>query len=257
MARNAVLRRQITGQVRYEPADRFWFRRTVLTAPPTPLTRDLPHPTRNDLAWHRRFIAAKWDNSTRRRPAGRPPTHATIKKLVLQLANDNPRWGHRRIQGELERLGHPIAASTVWKILSSAGIDPAPRRTGPTPRTSSTSTPHSANASTPWYSSNTAHGDCTSPASPNTRPSTGPPNRPAISPPVSTRTHSASCSRPRHEVLDGVRRRLPSRGHGHLDQRTSGTADERALRTGHQNPPYPAAGRPVPILRLSPASTTS
>jgi putative transposase len=36
------------------------------------------------------------------------------------------------MQGELGRLGHPIAASTVWQILHDAGIDPAPRRAGPT-----------------------------------------------------------------------------------------------------------------------------
>jgi putative transposase len=46
------------------------------------------------------------------------------------MATDNPAWGHRRVQGELARLGHPIAASTVWQILHDAGIDPAPRRTG-------------------------------------------------------------------------------------------------------------------------------
>ena len=36
------------------------------------------------------------------------------------------------MQGELAKLGHPIAASTVWQILQAAGIDPAPRRSGPT-----------------------------------------------------------------------------------------------------------------------------
>jgi transposase len=83
------------------------------------------------LAWHRRLIARKWDYTARRRP-GRPPTAATIKNLVMRMATENPTWGHRRVQGELVRLGHRIAASTGWQILHDAGIDPAPRRSGPT-----------------------------------------------------------------------------------------------------------------------------
>src|SRR5690349_7449089 len=57
---------------------------------------------------------------------------AAIRKLVIRIAADNPTWGHRRVQGELIKLGHRIAASTVWQVLYDAGIDPAPRRSGPT-----------------------------------------------------------------------------------------------------------------------------
>ena len=54
------------------------------------------------------------------------------RKLIIRLARDNPNWGYRRIHGELARLGHKIAASTVWRILRTAGIDPSRDRTGPT-----------------------------------------------------------------------------------------------------------------------------
>ncbi len=54
-----------------------------------------------------------------------------IRKLVIRMATENPAWRQRHVQGELVRLGHPIAASTVWQILHTAGIGPAPRRTGP------------------------------------------------------------------------------------------------------------------------------
>jgi transposase InsO family protein len=83
------------------------------------------------LAGHRRLVTPKWDDTSRRRP-GRPSTPAAIAKLVIRVATDNPTWGHRRVQGELARLGHRIAASTVWQIMHDAGIGPAPRRTGPT-----------------------------------------------------------------------------------------------------------------------------
>jgi len=48
------------------------------------------------------------------------------------LAKENPTWGYRRIHGELLTLGVAIAASSVWAILKHHGIEPSPRRSGPT-----------------------------------------------------------------------------------------------------------------------------
>lgn len=65
------------------------------------------------LRWHRRRIARHWTQPPTRR-TGRPPTKAALRELVVRLATENPTWGHRRIQGELARLGHTIAKTTVW-----------------------------------------------------------------------------------------------------------------------------------------------
>ncbi|MFE5003807.1 hypothetical protein ACFRJ3_04080 [Streptomyces sp. NPDC056696] len=127
---NAVLRRHVP-RLRYEPADHLSFatlshliprRRWPQVSPTTPATL---------LAWHRKLVARKWDYSQRRR-SGRPPTAAAVRALVLRVAAENPGWGHRCSHGELTRLGHKMATSTVWNILNQAGIDPAPRGTGAT-----------------------------------------------------------------------------------------------------------------------------
>ncbi|MHB1790757.1 MAG: integrase core domain-containing protein, partial [Acidimicrobiales bacterium] len=44
----------------------------------------------------------------------------------------NPQWGYRRIHGELATMGIVIAPSSVWAILKRHGVDPSPRRSGPT-----------------------------------------------------------------------------------------------------------------------------
>jgi putative transposase len=82
------------------------------------------------LRWHRNHVAKRWTY-----PHGRPGRPAIPKgatALVLRLASENPTWGYRRIQGELTTIGVPIAPSSVWTILQRHGVEPSPRRSGPT-----------------------------------------------------------------------------------------------------------------------------
>jgi transposase len=84
------------------------------------------------LRWRRDLVRRRWAAWSRHGKTGRPATRLSIKALVLRLARENPEWGYRRIHGELAGLGVKVAASTAWEILKNAGIDPVPRRTGPT-----------------------------------------------------------------------------------------------------------------------------
>ena len=110
-----------------------WADRAVIAA----LTRLLPTPRRPGLLvtpatllrWRRQLVARRWATEPVR--PGRPAIPAGLRALVVRLASENPAWGYRRIHGELAGLGYRIGASTVWTILHGLGIDPSPRRAGP------------------------------------------------------------------------------------------------------------------------------
>nr|WP_275559838.1 IS3 family transposase [Streptomyces sp. 5-6(2022)] len=119
-----VLRRQI------KRPKLSWADRAMLSA----LARQLPSALRRHrlvtpgtlLTWHRRLVRWKW----RRTPTspGRPSLAEEIAALIRRLARENPTWGYVRIQGELRRLGHRIAAATVRRVLRRSGLPPARQR---------------------------------------------------------------------------------------------------------------------------------
>jgi putative transposase len=81
------------------------------------------------LNWHRRLVRRHWTYA--RRGPGRPSLDAELELLVLRLARENPRWGYRRIVGELRKLGLGVSATSVRSVLKRHEIPPAPRRSGP------------------------------------------------------------------------------------------------------------------------------
>jgi putative transposase len=121
-----ILRRQVARPA-LEPADRVflaaasrllprWRRSSFFVTPETL------------LLWHRRLVARQWTYPSRR--PGRPRIGAEVRALVLRLARENPRWGYRRIVGELTGLGVELSATSVRKLLVEAGLGPAGKRGG-------------------------------------------------------------------------------------------------------------------------------
>jgi transposase InsO family protein len=80
------------------------------------------------LGWHRALVRRKCAAYRGRPCRGRPPISAESRQLILRMARENPRWGYFRIRGELLKLGHQVAATTIRSVLLAAGVPPSGRR---------------------------------------------------------------------------------------------------------------------------------
>jgi putative transposase len=125
-----ILRRQV-GRPRLRPADQALLAAAAFHLP-RPLREARLVTPRTLFRWHRALVRRKWRQSAGRR--GRPPRSVEVRELVLRLARENPRWGHRRICGELVKLGIQVSPTSIRRLLAQAKLEPAPRRSGPSSR---------------------------------------------------------------------------------------------------------------------------
>jgi transposase InsO family protein len=121
-----VLRRQVS-RVDLKPADRAVLALLARVLPRARWSAFVVTPA-TILRWHRELVRLRWTYPR----LGRPPIDDEVRELVVRLARENPRWGYLRVVGELRRLGIPVCASTVQRVLRRTGLGPAPRRGGPT-----------------------------------------------------------------------------------------------------------------------------
>ena len=121
-----VLERQVK-RVRWSPGDRMIMAALHERLPRSAWAGLLVRPE-TVLGWHRALVRRKWAAYRGRPRRGRPPISEQFRSLILRMARENPGWGYFRIRGEMLKLGHLVAATTIRSVLLGAGIPPAGRR---------------------------------------------------------------------------------------------------------------------------------
>ena len=119
-----VFQRQVR-RPRWQPADRLFL--SALSRPlPSPYWSSLLPSPETLLRWHRELVRRRWAayRSRPRRP--QPIDRRARRETIVRLAEENPRWGYRRIQGELLKLGMRCSHLTVVRVLSHHRLGPAP-----------------------------------------------------------------------------------------------------------------------------------
>ena len=79
------------------------------------------------LRWHRKLVAQHHTYPAKNR-VGRPGLMKSIRELIVRMAVENSGWGYLRIRGELKKVGHRVAKTTIATTLKNNGIAPSPDR---------------------------------------------------------------------------------------------------------------------------------
>ena len=128
---NQVLRRQLRGRLRWDDADRVWLAALSRLVSRRHWPQVFPVTPGTILRWHRDLVARKQDYTSRRRP-GRPSTGSRSRRW-------SSGWRGRTRPGD---IGGSRVSWRGWGMRSPPprcgrsctlrGIEPAPRRAGPT-----------------------------------------------------------------------------------------------------------------------------
>ena len=126
---NIALRHQIEVLTRnrrrpqLQPADRLlwsslsrmwpsWRRHIVIVQPDTV------------VRWHRTVWRRYWRWKSRGGRRGRPRIEPELTELIRRMTQENPRWGHMRVLGELRKLGFRVSLLTVRRYRKDVPRDP-------------------------------------------------------------------------------------------------------------------------------------
>ena len=89
---NQVLRRQLSGRLRWDHAGRFWLTALSRLVNRCRWSGIFPVTPATILRWHRDLVARKWTCTGRRWP-GRPSTGIPVMTLIVRMARGNPALG--------------------------------------------------------------------------------------------------------------------------------------------------------------------
>ena len=120
----SVLQRRRKLQPLMIPADRFFWTWLYRVHPQAIKWMRLVKPA-TVVEWHRRGFLFYWRyRSTRAHAPWK--VKGELRRLIVQMYNENAGWGAGRIQGELLKLGYRVTKRTVAKYLAVYPLAPPP-----------------------------------------------------------------------------------------------------------------------------------